>query len=80
MKTLTDVLVILGFALLLLHDVRGVKCSGTSNSGLTVSKTAPIKPVEFCTPVIKSQAIRGSRTKLFTRVASGYLVTRYCPK
>jgi len=37
----------------------------------------PIEPVKFCTPVIKSQTIRGSRTKLFTRVASGYLVMRY---
>ena len=76
MKTLTVLLVILVFALLLLRDVRGVKCSaGYSNSG--ISKTAPIKPVEFCTPVVKAQTIRGSRTKLFTRVASGYLVTRY---
>ena len=33
--------------------------------------------MKFCTPVIKSQTIRGSRTKLFTRVASGYLVMRY---
>ena len=37
----------------------------------------PIKPVKFCSPVIKSQTIRGSRTKLFTRAASGYLVMRY---
>ena len=41
-----------------------------------------MKPVKsVCTPVIKSQTIRGSRrtkpTKLFTRVASGYLVMRY---
>ena len=76
MKTLTVLLVILVFALLLLRDVRGGKCSAVpSNSG--ISKTAPIKPVRFCTPVIKAQTIRGSRTKLFTRVASGYLVTRY---
>ena len=79
MKTLTVVLVILVFAVLLLHDVRGVhgsdKCSGTSE--FKISKTMPIKPVKFCTPVIKSQTIRGSRTKLFTRVASGYLVMRY---
>ena len=74
MKTLTVVLVILVFAVLLLH-VTGGNGSGTSKSGIT--KTTPIKPVKFCTPVIKSQTIRGSRTKLFTRVASGYLVMRY---
>ena len=82
MKTLTVVLVILVFAVLLLYDVRGVhgsdKCSATSESlKFKISKTMPIKPVKFCTPVIKSQTIRGSRTKLFTRVASGYLVMRY---
>ena len=79
MKTLTVVLVILVFAVLLLHDIRGVygskKCSGTSEFKL--SKTTPIEPVKFCTPVLKSQTIRGSRTKLFTRDASGYLVMRY---
>ena len=76
MKTLTVVLVILVFAVLLLHDVRGAyECWVNSTSML--SKTTPIKPVKFCTPVIKSQTIRGSRTKLFTRVASGYLVMRY---
>ena len=76
MKTLTVVLVILVFAVLLLHDVRGAdECQIISISKL--SKTTPIKPVKFCTPVIKSQTIRGSRTKLFTRVASGYLVMRY---
>ena len=82
MKTLTVVLVILVFAVLLLHDVRVVhgwdKCSVTSESSkFKISKTMPIEPVKFCTPVIKSQTIRGSRTKLFTRVASGYLVMRY---
>ncbi|CAH3153048.1 unnamed protein product [Porites lobata] len=82
MKTLTVVLVILVFAVLLLYDVRGVhgsdKCSATSESlKFKISKTMPIKPVKFCTPVIKSQTIRRSRTKLFTRVASGYLVMRY---
>ena len=82
MKTLTVVLVILVFAVLLLHDVRGVhgsdNCSATSGSlNFKISKTMPIEPVKFCTPVIKSQTIRGSRTKLFTRVASGYLVMRY---
>ena len=82
MKTLTVVLVILVFAVLLLHDVRGVhgwdKCSVTSESSkFKISRTMPIEPVKFCTPVIKSQTIRGSRTKLFTRVASGYLVMRY---
>ena len=67
--------------LLWLHDVRGAdECWVTSNSKL--SKTTPIKPVKsVCTPVIKSQTIRGSRrtkpAKLFTRVASGYLVMRY---
>ena len=76
MKTLTVVLVILVFAVLWLHDVRGAdECRIISISKL--SKTTPIKPVKFCTPVIKSQTIRGSRTKLFTRVASGYLVMRY---
>ena len=76
MKTLTVVLVILVFAVLLLHDVRGAdECWVDAISKL--SKTTPIKPVKFCTPVIKSQTIRGSRTKLFTRVASGYLVMRY---
>ena len=79
MKTLTVVLVILLFAVLWLHDVRGVnECLENSSSKL--SKTTPIKPLRFCTPVIKSQTIRGSRTKpakLFTRVASGYLVMRY---
>ena len=75
MKTLTFVLVILVFAVLLLHDVTGGNGSGTSKSGIT--KTTPIKPVKFRTPVIKSQTIRGSRTKLFTRVASGYLVMKY---
>ena len=78
MKTLTVVLVILVFAVLWLHDVRGAE-RVTSSSKL--SKTTPIKPVTFCTPVIKSQTIRGSRrtkpAKLFTRVASGYLVMRY---
>ena len=34
-------------------------------------------PVRFHTPVIKSQAISGSRTNLFTRVAAGCHVTRY---
>ena len=82
MKTLTVVHVILVFAVLLLHDVRGVhgwdKCSVTSESSkFKISKTMPIEPVKFCTPVIKSQTIRGLRTKLFRRVASGYLVMRY---
>ena len=75
MKTLTVVLVFLVFAVLLLHGVTGGNGTGTSKSGIT--KTTPIKPVKFSTPVIKAQTIRGSRTKLFTRVASGYLVLRY---
>ena len=75
MKTLTVVLVFLVFAVLLLHGVTGSNGSGTSKSGIT--KTTPIKPVKFCTPVIKSQTICGSRTKLFTRVLAVYLVTRY---
>ena len=75
MKTLTVVLVFLVFAVLLLHGVTSGNGSGTSKSGIT--KTTPIKPVKFRTPVIKSQTIRESRTKLFTRVASGYLVMRY---
>ena len=75
MKTLTVVLVFLVFAVLLLHGVTGSNGSGTSKSGIT--KTTPIKPVKFSTPVIKSQTICGSRTKLLTRVAAGYLVTRY---
>ena len=49
--------------------------SGSSKSKIT--KTTPIKPVRFRTPVIKSQAKRGSQTKLFTRAAAGYLVTKY---
>ena len=84
MKTLTVVLVILVFAVLLLHDVRSVhgsdKCSAQRESSFKVSKTMPIQPVNFCTPVIKSQTTRGSRTKLFTRAASGYLVMRYALK
>ena len=76
MKTLTVVLVILVFAVLWLHDVRGAdECPAFSSFKL--SKTTPIQPLKFCSPVIKSQTIRGSRTKLFTRVASGYLVMRY---
>ena len=76
MKTLTVVLVIFVFTVLLLHNVRGADECWVN--GITkLSKTTPIKPVKFCTPVIKSQTIRGSRTKLFTRVASGYLVMRY---
>ena len=76
MKTLPVVLVILVFAVLLLHDVRGAdEC--WVDGGSKLSKTTPIKPVKFCTPAIKSQTIRGSRTKLFTRAASGYLVMRY---
>ena len=76
MKTLTVVLVTLVFAVLWVHNVRGAdECWVTSSSEL--SKTTLIKPEKFCTPVIKSQTIRGSRTKLFTRVASGYLVMRY---
>ena len=81
MKTLTVVLVILLFAVLWLHDVRGIRYDPClENSGSKLSKTTPIKPEKFCTPVIKSQTIRGSKTKpakLFTRVASGYLVMRY---
>ena len=42
-----------------------------------ITKTTPIKPITFRTPVIKSQAKRGSRTKLFTKPAAGYLVTKY---
>ena len=49
--------------------------SGSSKTKIT--KTTPIKPVRFRTPVIKSQAKRGSQTKLFTRAAAGYLVTKY---
>ena len=75
MKTLTVVLVFLVFAVLLLHGVTGSNGSGTSKSRIT--KTTPIKPVKFSTPVIKSQTICGSRTKLFTRAASGYLVIRH---
>ena len=84
MKTLTVVLVILVFAVLLLHDVRSVhgsdKCSAQRESSFKVSKTMPIQPVNFCTPVIKSQTTRGSRSKVFTRAASGYHVRRYALK
>ena len=51
------------------------RSSGSSKPRIT--KTTPIKAVRFRTPVIKSQAKRGSQTKLFTRAAAGYLVTRY---
>ena len=51
------------------------RSSGSSKTRIT--KTTPIKAVRFRTPVIKSQAKRGSQTKLFTRAAAGYLVTRY---
>ena len=54
---------------------RRSRFSGSSKTKIT--KTTPIKPVRFRTPVIKSQAKRGSQTKLFTRAAAGYLVTRY---
>ena len=50
---------------------------GSSLKHKKITKTTPIKPVKFCTPVIKSQAIRGSRAILFTRIAAGFLVTRY---
>ena len=50
---------------------------GGSSLKLKITKTTPIKPVKFSTPVIKSQAKRGSRTILFTRIAAGFLVTRY---
>ena len=61
---------------------RGSSRTGSSRRGgsslkLKITKTTPIKPVKFSTPVIKSQAIRGSRTILFTRIAAGFLVTRY---
>ena len=86
MKPLTAVVLVILTVALLLHDVdargggggpsgRGSIGSGSSKSRIT--KTTPIKPVRFRTAVIKSQAISGSRTKLFTRVAAGYLVTRY---
>ena len=42
-----------------------------------ITNTTPIKPITFRTPVIKSQAKRGSRAKLFTKAAAGYLVTKY---
>ena len=86
MKPLTAVVLVILTVALLLHDVdargggggpsgRGSIGSGSSKSRIT--KTTPIKPVRFRTAVMKSQAISGSRTKLFTRVAAGYLVTRY---
>ena len=78
MKPLTAVVLVILTVALLLHDVDahgGNVGLGTSKSRIT--KTTPIKPVTFRTAVIKSQAISGSRTKLFTRVAAGYLVTRY---
>ena len=89
MKPLTAVVLVILTVALLLHDVdargggggpsgRGSIGSGSSKSRIT--KTTPIKPVRFRTPVIKSQAIRGSRTKLFTRVAARYLVTIYVLK
>lgn len=41
-----------------------------------ITKTTPIKPITFRTPVIKPQAKRGSRAQLFTKAAAGYLVTK----
>ena len=91
MKPLTTAVLVILTVTLLLHDVDarggrgggrssrgGSRSSGSSKSRIT--KTTPIKPVRFRTPVIKSQAIRGSRTKLFTRVAARYLVTIYVLK
>ena len=55
------------------RSVRRIRSSSTPK----ITKTTPIKPITFSTPVIKSQAKRGSRTKLFTKAAAGYLVTKY---
>ena len=74
MKPLTAVVLVILTVALLLHDVdargggggpsgRGSIGSGSSKSRIT--KTTPIKPVRFRSAVIKSQAISGSRTKLF---------------
>lgn len=48
-------------------SVRRIRSSSTPK----ITKTTPIKPITFRTPVIKSQA------KLFTKAAAGYLVTTY---
>ena len=91
MKPLTTAVLVILTVTLLLHDVdaRGGRGGGRSSRGGSrgsgssksrITKTTPIKPVRFRTPVIKSQAIRGSRTKLFTRVAARYLVTIYVLK
>ena len=54
-------------------SVRRIRSSSTPK----ITKTTPIKPITFRTPVITSQAKRGSRTKLFTKATAGYLVTKY---
>ena len=91
MKPLATAVLVILTVTLLLHDgdARGGRGGGRSSRGGSrgsgssksrITKTTPIKPVRFRTPVIKSQAIRGSRTKLFTRVAARYLVTIYVLK
>ena len=50
---------------------------GGSASEPRITKTTPIKATTFRSPVIVKQAQLGSRTKLYTRVVAGYLVTRY---
>ena len=53
------------------------RARGGSSYQPKITKTTPIKATKFSSPVIKSQAKLGSRTQLFTKVAAGYLVTRY---
>ena len=50
---------------------------GSRSTGRRITRTTPITPTTFRTPVIKAQTRSVSRTKLFTKFAAGYLVTRY---
>ena len=47
---------------------------GSRSTGRRITRTTP---TAFRTPVIKAQTRSVSRTKLFTKFAAGYLVTRY---
>lgn len=54
------------------------RTSGGSSGGVPkITKDTPITPTKFSSPVILKQATRGSRAKLFTGFAAGYLVTKY---
>ena len=53
------------------------RSSSGGSSKPKITKTTPIKATKFSSPAIKSQAKLGSRTRLFTKFAAGYLFTRY---